>query len=43
MWQVINVKTKEILYEGFTYKQCLNFIDVVYKGPKDNLNIVVKG
>lgn len=41
MWTVINTKTKEILYSGKTYKQCLNYIKIEHKNKKENLNIVV--
>ena len=42
MWQVINMKTKKVYFEGSTYKQCLNYIELLHRGSKDNLNVVVK-
>lgn len=42
MWIVIDMKTKERFYEGQTYKQCLNYIDILHKGDKTRLNVVVK-
>lgn len=42
MWVVINIKTKKVYFEGATYKQCLNYIDLLHRGSKENLNIVVK-
>ena len=42
MWIVIDMKTKEKFYEGQTYKQCLNYIDILHKGDKFRLNVVVK-
>lgn len=41
MWIVINTKTKQKFYSGATYKQCLNYIDILHKGSKENLNIVI--
>lgn len=42
MWVVIDMKTKQKFYKGTTYKQCLNYIDILHKGSKDSLNIVVE-
>lgn len=41
MWVVIDTKTREVFFEGATYKQCLNYINVIHTGSKENLDIVV--
>lgn len=42
MWVVIDKETKEVFYKGETYKQCLNYIDILHPYVKKDLNIVIE-
>lgn len=37
MWEVVNIKTKEVVFKAATYKQCLNYLKS--KDNKDQYTI----